>query len=48
MMDRLALALGLVIGPVLASAKVELDLLWTGIAGGSLAYAVHRLREAAR
>jgi predicted branched-subunit amino acid permease len=48
MVDRLALALGFVIGPVLASAKIELDLLWTGIAGGTLAYAVHRLREAAR
>jgi predicted branched-subunit amino acid permease len=44
--DRLALILGLVIGPALALAKVELDLLWTGIAGGTLAYLVHRLRGA--
>jgi predicted branched-subunit amino acid permease len=46
--DRLALALGLAIAPVLALAHVEFDLLWTGIAGGTLAYAVHRLREALR
>ena len=48
MVDRLALVLGLVIAPVLASAKIELDLLWTGILGGTLAYAVHRLREASQ
>ncbi len=46
--DRLALILGLVIGPALALGKVELDLLWTGIAGGTLAYLVHRLRRAKR
>jgi predicted branched-subunit amino acid permease len=44
--DRLALALGLVISPMLAFAKVDLDLLWTGIIGGTLAYVVHRLRAA--
>jgi predicted branched-subunit amino acid permease len=48
LVDRLALALGLLIGPALASAKVELDLLWTGIIAGTLAYAVHRLRKAAQ
>jgi predicted branched-subunit amino acid permease len=48
MVDRLALALGLVIAPALAFAKVELDLLWTGILGGTLAYLVHRLRGAAQ
>jgi predicted branched-subunit amino acid permease len=48
LMDRLALALGLAIAPVLASAKIELDLLWTGILGGTLAYLLHRLREAAQ
>jgi predicted branched-subunit amino acid permease len=47
-LERLALALGLVIGPVLAFYKVGLDLLWTGVIGGSLAYAVHRLRRAWR
>jgi len=25
---------------------VQLDLMWTGIIGGTLAYAVHRVREA--
>ena len=42
--DRLALIFGLAIGPALALAHVELDLLWTGIVGGTLAYLVHRLR----
>lgn len=46
--DRLALLLGLMIGPVLAAYRVELDLLWAGMIGGTLGYAVHRLREAAR
>jgi len=46
MVDRLALALGLVIGPVLAWNHVELDLMWTGVGGGTLAYIVHRIREA--
>ncbi len=43
--DRLALAFGLVIGPLLVFGHVELDLMWTGIAGGTLAYGVHRLRK---
>jgi len=46
MIDRLALAFGLVLGPLLAYWGVQLDLLWTGIIGGGLAYAVHRAREA--
>jgi predicted branched-subunit amino acid permease len=46
--DRLALALGLVIGPLLAYGRVELDLMWTGIVAGSCAYAVHRLRGVMR
>ncbi len=46
-LEKIALALGLVIGPVLAYSKVELDLLWTGILGGSLAYAIGRVRRAA-
>jgi predicted branched-subunit amino acid permease len=46
--DRVALLLGLLIGPVLAAYQVELDLLWAGMIGGTLGYAVHRLREAAR
>jgi predicted branched-subunit amino acid permease len=43
--DRLALALGLIVGPALAASKIGLDLMWTGIIAGSIAYAVHRLRE---
>jgi len=46
MSDWLALAFGLVLGPLLAAWQVELDLLWTGIVAGSLAYGIHRLREA--
>lgn len=46
--DRLALGLGLVISPLLAAYQVQLDLLWGGIVGGTLAYAAHRLREATR
>lgn len=45
--DRLAFALGLAIGPVLAYNNVELDLLWTGVAGGLVAYGFDRLRRAA-
>jgi predicted branched-subunit amino acid permease len=48
MVDRLALALGLALGPALTYWHVGLDLMWTGIVGGSVAYGVHRLREAAR
>jgi predicted branched-subunit amino acid permease len=47
MIDRLALALGLVLGPVLTYWQVGLDLMWTGIVGGSVAYIVHRVRRAA-
>lgn len=46
--DRLALALGLVIGPVLAAYNVGLDLMWTGLVGGTLAYGTRRLCEAMR
>ena len=45
--DRLAFALGLGIGPVLAHYNVSLDLLWTGVGGGVLAYGFHRLRRIA-
>lgn len=45
--DRLALAFGLILGALLTAMHVELDLMWTGIGGGTLAYAIHRLREAA-
>jgi predicted branched-subunit amino acid permease len=44
--DWLALAIGVVLGPLMAAWHVGLDLLWTGVVGGSLAYGIHRLREA--
>jgi hypothetical protein len=44
--DWLALALGIVLGPVLAAWDVGLDLLWTGIVAGTVAYGVGRLRRA--
>jgi predicted branched-subunit amino acid permease len=46
MIDKLSLVLGLVLGPLLAYWEAQLDLMWTGIIGGSVAYAVHRVREA--
>lgn len=46
MIDRLGLVLGLLIGPLLTFLDVELDLMWTGLFGGTLAYLVHRIREA--
>ena len=46
LVDRLALALGLVIGPALAVSEVSLDIMWTGIVAGTLAYGIHRVREA--
>ncbi len=45
-MEKAALLLGLVLAPLLAFAKVDFDLLWTGVIGGTLAYALHRLRRA--
>jgi predicted branched-subunit amino acid permease len=47
MVDKLGLIFGLVLGPVLTVMHVDLDLMWTGLVGGTLAYLVHRLREAA-
>jgi predicted branched-subunit amino acid permease len=47
LVDRLALALGLAIGPLLVWYQVQLDLLWTGVIGGTAAYGLHKLREAA-
>ena len=46
--NRLALALGLVISPLLAYFQVGLDLMWAGLIAGSVAYAVHRLHGARR
>jgi predicted branched-subunit amino acid permease len=46
--DWLALGAGVILGPLLAWYQIGLDLLWTGIVGGSVAYAAHRLNEALR
>jgi predicted branched-subunit amino acid permease len=48
LVDRLALGLGLAVGPLLAYEEVGLDLMWTGIISGSCAYGVHRLRGVLR
>jgi predicted branched-subunit amino acid permease len=42
--DRLALALGLIICPLLVYADIGLDLMWTGLFAGTAAYGIHRLR----
>ena len=46
LVDRLALGLGLVLGPLFAHWQIGLDLMWSGIVGGTAAYAMHRVREA--
>jgi predicted branched-subunit amino acid permease len=46
LVDRIALVLGLVLGPVLAYYEIPLDLMWTGLIGGTLAYGFQRFREA--
>jgi hypothetical protein len=46
LVDRVALLLGLILGPILASLDVDLDLMWTGVVGGSVAYALYRFCEA--
>lgn len=46
LLDKLALGLGLVLGPAFAYSKVEFDLLWAGIIAGTAAYAVHRMQHA--
>jgi predicted branched-subunit amino acid permease len=43
LVDRLAFALGFAIGPLIIWSKVELALMWTGLIGGTLAYAIARL-----
>ncbi|MFA6268004.1 MAG: AzlC family ABC transporter permease [Pseudolabrys sp.] len=47
LLDRVALGLGLVLGTAFAALHVELDLMWTGLGGGTIAYLVHRFRKAA-
>jgi predicted branched-subunit amino acid permease len=46
--DRLAFVAGLVLGPLLVFYKVGLDLLWTGLVGGTAAYLVHRAWKRSR
>jgi predicted branched-subunit amino acid permease len=46
--DRLALVFGLIIGPVLAYQAVELDVMWAGVTGGTLAYVAQRLWRSLR
>jgi predicted branched-subunit amino acid permease len=48
LVNRLALAFGLVVSPLLTYFQVGLDLMWTGLIAGSAAYAVHRLRGVLR
>jgi predicted branched-subunit amino acid permease len=43
--DRLALAFGLVLAPLFAEIGGRLDLLWTGLVAGGAAYLVHRWRR---
>src|SRR5581483_11576983 len=48
LLDRMAFAFGLCLGPLLAAMKVELDLLLSGLIGGTLAYAICRWWKAPR
>jgi len=48
LLDGLSFALGLVVGPIVAAQKIGLDLMWTGLIAGTIAYLVHRLRESRR
>jgi predicted branched-subunit amino acid permease len=46
LIDGLSFALGLVVAPIVAAQKIGLDLMWTGLIAGTIAYLVHRIREA--
>ncbi len=46
--DRAAFLIGVVMAPLLAYEHVGLDLLWTGLLGGTAAYGFHRLRSVLR
>lgn len=43
--DKLAMAFGLILGPVFFLYLPGMDLLWTGLAGGTIAYVVARLLQ---
>jgi predicted branched-subunit amino acid permease len=44
--DKAAWLIGAVMAPLLAYEQVGLDLLWTGLVGGTIAYGLYRLRGA--
>jgi hypothetical protein len=46
LLDGLAFGLGLAVWPAVAALKVGLELMWTGLIAGTIAYVVHRIREA--
>jgi predicted branched-subunit amino acid permease len=46
--DKAACVIGVAMAPLLGWAQVDLDLLWTGVVGGTAAYGIHRLRRARR
>ena len=46
LIDRFALGFGLVLGPLFGYWQFGLDLMWSGIVGGTAAYLIHRFREA--
>jgi predicted branched-subunit amino acid permease len=46
--DKAAWLIGVVMAPLLAYEQVGLDLLWTGLVGGTAAYGLYRLRGARR
>jgi predicted branched-subunit amino acid permease len=48
LLDGLSFGLGLVVGPTIAASKIGLDLMWTGLIAGTVAYVAHRAREAWR
>jgi predicted branched-subunit amino acid permease len=48
LVDYFSLAFGLALAPVFAAYGGQLDLLWTGLAGGTAAWLIHRLRKKAR
>jgi predicted branched-subunit amino acid permease len=45
LLERLAFGLGLAIGPIVAWLNFGLDLMWTGLIAGTIAYVVNRWRE---
>jgi predicted branched-subunit amino acid permease len=48
LLDGLAFGLGLAVWPAIASLKLGLELMWTGLIAGTIAYVVHRIRESMR